>query len=168
MNFYFFLLFYFFTFFSQSQIAYSQPNTANLNYSVKFLSDYGHQYLNLESLKDLYPEDIRIASLDNLINKQNETIILIYQASSEKNKIYISQFLDIWFQLHKSCNFILIDRDKEANYYANLFIGEYWKGEDFKLIYMENSGKVKFESAEFSSLNGLKKALLQKYKNKKY
>lgn len=166
LNLYVFLLFIIFiNQSSKAQINNSAANTANLNYSIKFLSDYGREYLNTAPLKNLYPEEIRIASLNNLVNQRGETVILIYQSSNEKNKAFISQFLDIWFQLHQKSNFILIDRDKEANYYSNLFVSQYWKGEDFKLIYMGNSGKINFESDKLSSINALKKVLQQKYKN---
>lgn len=140
----------------ENSINSQKANTADFNLSLADLALHQRNFLNekqnLTSANNspqktlgIYPQALREQSLLQTTSPKLPTVIVIHKSSNQENRRASTSFLNLWYKHHLKSNFVLIDTEREINYYAMLFLKEYWKGENLRILAFNPNGQLKSE-----------------------
>jgi hypothetical protein len=136
---------------------YSQKaNTADFDFTPLKLAKHIKAFReDKNNAVQIFPDELVLASLTKPSNPKKPTVILFYKSSESKNRAELASLLNLWSNHKEEFNFVLIDPEKTLNYYAMIFVNNYWKKEDLKVLALDSSGKIKIQLAEIAYLSRL-------------
>lgn len=142
-------------------ISAKQANTAGVTLSVQELSSYHKAFINqAKEANSIFPQSLREESLSKAVYPKCPTALIIYKSSDQSNQRASSALLNLWLRHKQTSNFILIDTEREINYYAMLFLKDYWKkNQSLRILVFSPNGKQRVDLSDVRDLIRLESEL---------